>query len=203
MIDRLSALAGTNVSRETYERLRAYVSLLLDENSRQNLIGPTTIDAAWDRHILDSAQLYPLLKSGAVLDIGSGAGLPGIVIAALSERSVTLCEPRRLRTSFLEQVVSALSLANVTVLRGKVRSLSGTFPNITARAVAPASELFRMALPLSRPDTQWVFPKGRSAQKELDEVRSAWQGDFRLEPSRTDATASILIATGVRPRGGK
>lgn len=203
MSESLLSIIGQDVSRETLDQLHAYSSLLTDGNLHQNLISPSTLGHLWERHILDSAQLLPLLNRGTTLDIGSGAGLPGIVLAILSPQPITLVEPRRLRTDFLQGVVDALSLSNVTVVRAKAAALSGSFDNITARAVTSATELFAMSFRLSHHGTRWVLPKGKSAQKELDEVRRAWQGTFRLEPSRTDAEASILVASGVRPRGGK
>ncbi|MEO5640624.1 MAG: 16S rRNA (guanine(527)-N(7))-methyltransferase RsmG [Sphingomicrobium sp.] len=202
MINRLAELVGHDVPRETLDRLNAYVPLLLEAAEQQNLIAKSTIDNLWERHIFDSAQLLRLASpGGAWLDIGSGAGLPGIVLAILNPAPITLVEPRRLRIEFLASVVDALSLSNVTLVHGKPAAITETFAMITTRAVASAPDLFAMALHLSLPQTVWLLPKGRSAQKELDEARKSWQGDFRLEPSMTDAGASILMASGVRRRG--
>ena len=109
MIERLSAVAGRNVSRETFERLEAYASLLKAESARQNLVSAATLDHLWERHILDSAQLVRFEPhSGASwVDIGSGAGLPGIVVACLIEGPVTLIEPRRLRADFLHRAAES------------------------------------------------------------------------------------------------
>ena len=177
------------------------MALVIRANDTQNLISASTIGAIWDRHVVDSAQLIPLGGKGHWLDIGSGAGLPGVIIAILSGEPTTLLEPRRLRAEFLAEVKAALSLTNLHIVQGKPALLWSKFTNITARAVAPLSTLFSMAHHLSRPETVWLFPKGRSAQKELDEARASWQGAFRLEPSVTAADASILVATGVQPRG--
>lgn len=197
----LSNIVGFDVPRETFERLEEYVRLLLAGNAEQNLIAMSTVPMVWQRHILDSAQLVAWAPSGNWADIGSGAGLPGIVSAILTGEPTTLVEPRRLRADFLRRVVERLSLPRITVLQGKPSVLHGEFATLTARAVASASEMLRMTIHLSRPGTVWLLPKGRSAQKELDEVRTAWHGDFCLQPSRTDGQASILIAKGVRPWG--
>ncbi|WP_344708629.1 16S rRNA (guanine(527)-N(7))-methyltransferase RsmG [Sphingomonas humi] len=192
------------VSRETEEKLAEYVTLLTEENERQNLISKSSVDAVWSRHIEDSLQLLdhaPLDRHW--LDIGSGAGLPGIVLAIAGVKKITLVEPRRLRTEFLEACREKLELRNVTVVTGKAENLSGRFDVITARAVAALSKLFAIASPLISPTGQWVLPKGRSAAKELEEARVTWQGDFRLEPSRTDPDARILVARGVRRRAGR
>jgi 16S rRNA (guanine527-N7)-methyltransferase len=136
-------------------------------------------------------------------DIGAGAGLPGIVIAILTDQPITLCEPRRLRAEFLRQCVTELSLSKVTVLGDKIERLQGkTFDFITARAVASLGTLFDLAFPLSRPDTRWILPKGRSGAKELAEAQRSWQGRFRTVPSITDGQAVIVVAEQVEPRAG-
>jgi len=193
-----------DVSRETKAQLDRYVALLVDENEHQNLISRSTVEEIWDRHIADSAQLVrfaPRSKS-SWLDIGSGAGLPGLVIAILTEGPVALVEPRKLRADFLQRTTDALGLAErVTVHQAKVERIKGKFDVITARAVASLDALLRISQHLSTDKTLWVFPKGKSAQTELDEVRRSWQGSFRLEPSMTSGEAAILVAAGVRRKG--
>ena len=204
MNELIEAAFGRSVSRETFERLEKYVSLLLDESDRQNLIARSTVDEIWGRHIADSAQLVrfaPRLDS-SWLDIGSGAGLPGLVIAILTEGPVTLVEPRKLRAEFLHRSAEALELGErVTVRAAKAERLTGRFEVITARAVAPVDALLRISQHLSTDKTLWLFPKGKSAQLELDEARRAWQGSFRLEPSVTSREAAILVASDVRRKG--
>ena len=193
-----------DVSRETIALLERYVELLLEENERQNLISRSTITEIWRRHIVDSAQIvrFAPRPDSSWLDIGSGAGLPGIVIAILTEGPVTLVEPRKLRAEFLHRVAEELGLAQrVTVQAVKVERIRGTFDVITARAVASFEALLRISRHLSTDKTRWLFPKGKSAQSELDEARRTWQGRFRLEPSRTDPDAAIIIAEHVQTRG--
>ena len=204
MKDALEAALGRPVSRETFDLLDRYVELLREESEHQNLIARSTLDEVWTRHILDSAQLirFAPRPDSLWLDIGSGAGLPGIVIAILSAAPITLVEPRRLRAAFLERCVTELGLSNATVQGAKIEAVSGKYDCITARAVAPLAKLFGMALHLSHPGTIWLLPKGRSAKSELDEARRTWQGEYRMEASQTDAEASIVIAAGVRRRPG-
>jgi 16S rRNA (guanine527-N7)-methyltransferase len=193
---------GRDVSRETREKLVAFADLLLTENKTQNLIARSTEQDLWTRHFADAAQLMSFAPGGARwVDIGSGAGLPGIVIAILDAGPVTLIEPRRLRAEFLARAVEELHLPNVEIIQAKAEAVRhAPFDVITARAVASATRLFGMAAHLSHRETIWVLPKGRSAQSELDEARRTWQGSFRLEPSRTDAEAQILVASGVTAR---
>ena len=192
------------VSRETQSRLDRYVALLLDENERQNLIGQSTVQEIWDRHIADSAQLvrFAPRPDSSWLDIGSGAGLPGLVIAILTQGPVTLVEPRKLRANFLQRSAETLGLASrVTVHAAKVERITGTFDVITARAVASLEALLRISQHLSTDKTVWVFPKGKTAQSELAEAQRTWQGEFRLEPSVTSGEAAIVVAAGVRRKG--
>lgn len=192
------------VSRETQVQLERYVALLLEENERQNLISRGSIGEIWERHIADSAQLvrFAPRPDSSWLDIGSGAGLPGLVIAILTQGAVALVEPRKLRADFLQRTAEALGLAGrVTVHAARVERITGQFDVITARAVASLTELLRISHHLSTDKSVWLFPKGKSAQTELDEARHAWQGDFRLEPSVTSAEAAILVAAGVRRKG--
>jgi 16S rRNA (guanine527-N7)-methyltransferase len=202
MIDEISAAAGRDVSRETFERLERFAHLLLDENRQQNLIAPNSAETLWNRHILDGAQLLGMAeRAGSWLDIGSGPGLPGLVIAILGGRPMTLNEPRKLRADFLRRTVAELGLADVIIADCKVERLGGKYDLITARAVARLSRLFEMAWHLAHSETKWVLPKGESAQSELDEAREAWQGSFRLVPSRTHPASAIVIAEHVERRG--
>lgn len=198
----LPAKLQEDVSRETLERLDAYVELLLEENQRQNLIAANSVSDLWTRHIVDGAQILALGGPGGTwCDIGSGPGLPGLVIAILGGRPMTLNEPRRLRAEFLRRTVSELGLRDVSVAECKVERLEGKFDFITARAVAKLDKLFGMAWHLAHSETKWVLPKGERAQSELDEARRTWQGSFSLVASRTHPASAIVIAEHVQRRG--
>jgi 16S rRNA (guanine527-N7)-methyltransferase len=201
VIAQLEQAADRPVSRETSEKLELYVALLRAENARQNLVSAATLDRVWERHILDSAQLarYEPGPQAAWIDIGSGAGLPGIVVACLVAGPVTLVEPRRLRVEFLHKVAESLGL-RVTVEAAKAERVAGQFEVITARAVASLAKLLEISAHLSTRKTVWALPKGRSASAELAEARRSWQGDFRVEPSVTDDESYIVVATGVRAK---
>jgi 16S rRNA (guanine527-N7)-methyltransferase len=200
MID-LATAVGRDVPRETIDRLTRYAALIAEENKRQNLVSRSTVGSLWDRHIVDSAQLVRYGDpAGAWLDIGSGAGLPGIVIACLVAGPVTLVEPRRLRAEFLERAAAELDL-DVTVNFSKVEAIRGRFDSITARAVASGDTLLRLSAHLAHSGTRWILPKGKSAQSELAEVRRNWQCDARVEPSVTDPESAILLLDSVRAKG--
>jgi len=201
VIEQLEQAAGRPVSRETLDRLEAYVALLQDENQRQNLISRAAAGDVWTRHILDSAQLVRFEpRAGASwADIGSGAGLPGVVVACLVDGPVTLIEPRRLRAEFLRTVAEQLAL-NVTIAAMKVERLEGQFEVITGRAVASLDRFLAISHHLSTRKTVWALPKGRSAHSELVEAQRAWQGVFHVEQSVTDADSYIIVGTGVEAR---
>ena len=194
-----------DVSRETLVRLERFVALLRDENSRQNLVSAGSLEDVWNRHILDSAQLLRFAPHTAQswIDLGTGAGFPGLMIATLFPGRVTLVESRRLRVDFLQRAAEVLGVAErTTMLCANAEVVeAGPFDIISARAFAPLDKLLRIGSRFSTSGTQWILPKGRNAKSELDAARASWQGDFRLEPSLTDADAQIIVASGVSRRG--
>ena len=201
MIEQLEQAARRPVSRETFDRLKAFVDLLRVESERQNLVSASSLEAVWDRHIVDSVQLvrFEPQAGASWVDVGSGAGLPGIVIACLVEGPVTLIEPRRLRADFLHTVIQQLGL-NAVVAARKVERVEGQFDVITARAVASLDRFLTISQHLSTRNTVWALPKGRNAHSELVEARRAWQGVFHVEQSVTDAESCIVVGTGVRAK---
>lgn len=182
--------------------LARYVEMLRVESDRQNLIARSTFATIWFRHIVDCAQLVTLAGEAVPgqrwLDIGSGAGLPGVVASILQPRSVLMVEPRRKRADFLQRVVDALTLdACVTI--GKVETLP-PHPSaiISARAVATLSDLLTRAVIHCEPETLWLLPKGQSALPELSEARNNWHGLFHVEHSLTAEDSLIVVARKVR-----
>ena len=192
-----------DVPRETMAKLDAFAALLRAENARQNLVSRASLDQLWRRHIVDSAQLLRFAPSpdASWVDLGTGAGFPGLIVALLHPGPVTLVEERRLRADFLARAAESLGL-RVEIFGGKVERLPRRpFDVISARAFAPLGRLLDLGTALSTTNTIWLLPKGRGAQSELEALESSWQGDFRLEPSVTDADARIIVATGVRRTG--
>ena len=203
MIETLERAAGRPVSRETARLLEGYVERLKTANSTQNLVSPTTLDRVWERHIFDSAQLvrFEPRNGASWVDIGSGAGLPGIVVAALVDGPVTLVEPRRLRAAFLQDTVAGLGLSRrVTVRASTIETVRGPFDVITARAVAPLGRLLGLGLHLAHSRTIWALLKGRNADSELAEANRSWQCEVRREASCTDPEATILVLSKVKAK---
>jgi 16S rRNA (guanine527-N7)-methyltransferase len=194
-----------NVPREKFARLEAFTALLKSENERQNLVSRGTLDAVWTRHIVDSAQLLQFAPDpeGSWLDLGTGAGFPGLIIGLLHPGPVTLVEERRKRAEFLAQAIEVLGIGpNTTIQATKIeRFESRPFDVISARAFAPLDRLFELSHSFSTAKTRFILPKGRNAASELDAAKASWQGDFRLEESLTDADARIIVAERVSPKG--
>lgn len=192
-----------SVSRETWRALETYVAILLTAMDEQNLIAESTRPHVWARHIVDSAQLLTHVAAageGEWIDLGSGAGLPGIIVACLSDRPVVLVESRRKRIDFLNDVIAQIGLSHVRVFGGRVEAVPETAAAIiSARAYAPLPKLFASAAHLADKNTLWVLPKGRNAQNELEAARPAWQGLFHVEPSVTDGDSAIIVAQAVKP----
>lgn len=195
---------AARVPRETMAMLETFVAMVLDEMPRQNLIAASTAEHIWDRHIVDSAQLVALAPAGIAswIDLGSGAGFPGIVVALMCpEVKITLVESRRKRIDFLVAVTESLGVADrVTVAAKRLEMLdTSRYDVISARAFAPLDRLLPVAHRFSHRQTVWLLPKGRSAGSELEAVTASWQGDFRIVPSLTDSEAAIIIASQVQP----
>jgi 16S rRNA (guanine527-N7)-methyltransferase len=189
------------VPRETFARLDHLRMLVVDEAQRQNLISASTIDHFWARHIVDSAQLLPLVSDampGAWLDLGTGAGFPGLVIAILTNRPIILVESRRKRFEFLRETARTLALDHVSVHGGRLETFETRIVSvISARAFAPLPRLLELSVRFSRKETVWVLPKGQGAQDELALIDGLWHGKFHVKQSITDENASILVAKGV------
>lgn len=191
------------VSRETMERLDAFVALLVRENTVQNLVSSVSLEDVWTRHLADSAQLIRFAPhTGRWIDLGTGAGFPGVIVALLWDGETVLVEQRKLRVDFLRRAIDVLGIADRCSVRETrlERMAPETFDAISARAFAPLPKLFQLAHPFATLSTTWVLPKGRNAQSELDAAMGSWQGDFRLEPSLTDPDARIIVAEQVRRR---
>ncbi len=188
-----------DVPRGTMARLEAFAALLGAENERQNLVSEASLDHIWTRHIADSAQLLRFAPSPTAswIDLGSGAGFPGLVVAALHGGPVTLVEERRLRMEFLHRAADVLGVTVEIAGRRVERVPPRPFDVISARALAPLPRLLDLGTAFSTINTVWLLPKGRNAQSELEALDPSWQGEFRLEPSLTDEDAQIIVATGV------
>ena len=188
-------------------RLDALARLLAEENSRQNLVSAASLGEVWRRHIADSAQLLPYVPretDGVWLDLGTGAGFPGLVIAALRPGlRVVMVESRTRRIEWLERASAELGLAHAKVIASRLEQVD-SFPAsvISARAFAPLDRLVALSARFSTSDTFWLLPKGRSAGQELDMLRG-WTHTFHVEQSLTDPEAGVIVGHLAGARKGR
>jgi 16S rRNA (guanine527-N7)-methyltransferase len=185
-----------NVSRETLERLRIFLTLLERWQQRINLVGKSTLEDPWRRHMQDSIQLASLIEGPTIVDLGSGAGLPGLVLAiARPELLVHLVESDARKCAFLREAARETG-ANATVHHCRIEAIS-PFPcdTVTARALAPLSDLLTLSLRFT--PRLYVFPKGRDAERELTESTKGWRFEVERIPSRSDPHGAILRLWGV------
>ena len=189
-------------------RLERFAALLAEENERQNLVSSASLAMVWQRHFADSLQLLDHVprgteglsqtETGPWLDLGSGAGIPGLVLAcARPEAAIMLVESRKRRVEWLIRAAAELGLANCRVLGSRLETVE-TVPVrvITARAFAPLGKLLHLSARFSTRDTTWLLPKGRSAAQELAEQPPGVRAMFHVEQSRTDPEGGILLGQG-------
>ena len=199
--DRTAALELTPVSRETAERLDAFVDLLLKWQRAVQLVSASSLSHLWSRHIADSLQLLDLVPGAKVwADLGSGGGFPGLVLAiALKDRpgaQLHLIESDQRKSAFLREAARALELPAMIHVKRIEAVASATLPGlevVTARALAPLPELLALAAPLLQNGAKGLFMKGANLDNELTEATKSWNIRSTIVPSKTDAEGRILL----------
>ena len=198
------------VSRETIDKLLAYEALLRQWQKTINLVAPSTLDSIWLRHFADSAQLFALAPPDAKrwLDLGSGAGFPGMVLAImLADRDgarMTLVESDTRKAAFLSEVGrrtgASVDIRPERIEKAATQSKLGSVDVITARALAPLPRLLELAGPAFSACTTGLFLKGKEAEAELSAARERWTFDATLHPSLTDASGRIITVRALQAR---
>lgn len=194
----MTVFSPPDVSRETQLLLEQYTALIAKWNAKINLIGDEK--NIWNRHIWDAYQLIALMPQSAktCVDLGSGAGLPGIVIAVATSLDVTLVERDERKAAFLREAARVLGLKNVTVLQKNARDINGTYDVILARALTSLTELCALSAPLMGTSSICLFPKGATFASELEETRGGWSFESQLIPSRTKEKSIIISISELR-----
>lgn len=191
------AFVADRCDSEALAQLDVLARVLQVENTRQNLVSRGTLGAVWQRHIADSAQLLDFVprETGLWLDLGSGAGFPGLVISAMRpDWPVVLVESRRKRIDWLERMRAELALSECRIKGCRLEMVTKFEAGvISARAFAPLPKLIGLARRFSTTDTLWLLPKGRSAEQELLELPRNRREMFHVEQSQTDREAKILV----------
>jgi 16S rRNA (guanine527-N7)-methyltransferase len=212
--DREAALTLTPVSRETEARLDLLAGLLAKWNPTKNLVAPSTLDELWVRHIADSLQLLPLLGTArSVMDLGSGAGFPGLPLAIACRDVpgfiVHSVESRQGKTAF-QREAARITGAPLQVHAARIEDVVAAWREptpdvITARALAPLADLLALAKPLLKTGTRCLFLKGQDVDRELTEATKSWNIEASLMPSATDPRGRIVVIETARlrsPTGG-
>jgi 16S rRNA (guanine527-N7)-methyltransferase len=200
------------VSRETIHRLTRYADLLAHWRKSTNLVAASTVPGLWSRHFADSAQLLTLAQDARLwLDLGSGAGFPGLVIAILEagrpDFRMHLVESNRKKCAFLAEVARETN-APVEIHAMRIEDLAKSAHRleldvVSARALAPLPRLFEFASPFFGQGTRGLFLKGEEAEAEIEAARERWDLTARLHPSLTSAKSHIVEVTDLRPRGDR
>ena len=189
-----------DVSRETLQRLTIYLDLLRRWQPAINLVGPNTLADPWRRHVLDSAQLSAHLppETTNLVDLGSGAGFPGMVLALLGVRGVHLIEADRRKATFLREAARATGAA-ATIHAGRIEQIRGWPADVvTARAVAPLPRLLELADRFLVSDSVCLFLKGKSVERELTSARVSWHMESETFPSLSEPLGTVLKLRGIR-----
>lgn len=193
---------STGVSRETMDALTLYAGLLEKWQKRINLVGPKTVADLWSRHFLDSAQLASLIPPGStrLVDLGSGAGFPGLVLCILTGLETHLIESDTRKCAFLREAGRAAGVsAHLTVHAKRAETVDLPPADIiTARALAPLPDLLSLAFPFWGKSTLGLFLKGKRHQEELTAAKYGWYINYSTIPSRVDPDSVILSVTGLK-----
>ena len=190
-----------NVSRETLHRLNLYHDLIIKWQKTINLVSGSTLNDIWERHIIDSAQIYELIDPDKpIVDLGSGAGFPGLVLAMMGAEQMHLIESDQRKSTFLREA-ARITNTIIRVHNERIENLSDVVPSyITARACAPITTLLTISSHFYTPDTKYLFLKGKNYTKELDEAKEHWEFDFTVLPSKINKNDGvILVITNVKP----
>ena len=203
--DRDRVLAAADVSRETAQRLDLYVAQLARWQTIKNLVGPATLAEVWTRHVADALQLLDLMPEARTwLDLGSGAGIPGLILAIAGPPGirVDLVESNARKCAFLTEAARVTS-APVRVHNARIEAVIGEHRGVDvvcARALAPLGQLLAWTEPLLKTGTTGLFPKGREAAAELTDAAARWTVGHELVASRTESAARIIRVTALASR---
>ena len=198
-----------DVSRETFLKLKSYQQLLSEWQGKFNLISNSTLDTAWERHFLDSAQLFKFIPKNAkvMFDFGSGAGFPGLVLAIMANEKtpylkINLVEATTKKTLYLNFVKEQLGI-NVNIINDRIEKIIPQRADIiTSRALASLEELFQYVYKFCSRQTVCIFPKGKKYSEEISEASKEWSFDCRIVPSEVSEEGVVLVITKIKKLKG-
>lgn len=182
-----------NVSRETLDRLEVYGQLLKKWQKAVNIVSRGTLESFWERHILDSLQISSYIKGKTVLDVGSGGGFPGMVLAICTDLQITCLDSDTKKALFLEEV-ARLTFTKVRILTARIEDLKEEFNTLCARGFSPLKKLVSITLKHSQ---YGVFLKGRKLNREMDEAKRYYDFEYDIFKSETDPSGNIIVVSHI------
>lgn len=194
--DMREKLKNLGFDKQALSKLEVYASMITKWNKAINLVAPSTLSQLWERHLLDSAQLWPIIsefEDTTIIDLGSGGGLPGIVLGIAGVKQITMVESDTRKCVFLREVSRETNLQNVSVINDRIEKTQLKAPIITARALAPLKQLVEWSSPLLQNEGKMVFLKGADVKNEINDLPKSLQDKIALKQSLTDRNAHIVI----------
>lgn len=199
-----------NVSRETFERLKTYEASLREWQKKFNLVSNASLEDAWNRHFLDSVQLFKYIPVSAknIVDFGSGAGFPGMVLAIIAAEKTPylnffLIESIAKKTLYLNEVKNLTGINNVKIINDRIENVKiPSVDVITSRAMCSLKELLSYAARFSSKNTLCIFPKGKKYKEEIAEAQKSWTFNYEVAPSEQSNEGAILLITEIKKHKG-
>ena len=193
-MDKKSVIKNYNLKKNQVDLIDIYISKLKKSNKIHNLVGPSTIDLAWDRHINDSLQLcdYILKRDASIIDMGTGAGLPGVILHIFGYTNILLIDSKMKKINFIKEFALENNMKIKSICTRVEKIKSQKFDFIICRAFAPLTKLLYYSLLFSKKNTSLLFLKGRNVKKEIDEAKQIFNFKYQLFPSQSDGDGFVL-----------
>jgi len=193
-LDKGTVIKKYNLSRKQIDLIDSYILKLTKSNQIHNLVGPSTIDVAWDRHINDSLQLseYILKKNASIIDLGTGAGLPGLILYIFGYTNILLIDSKMKKINFIKEFAYEHSLEIKTICTRVEKIKNQKFDFVTCRAFAPLVKLLDYSRFFTKKNTSLLFLKGRNVKKEIHDAKKSFSFKYDLYPSQSDGDGRVL-----------
>ena len=193
-MDKSSVIKKYNLSKKQIDLIETYILRLKKSNQIHNLVGPSTIDIAWDRHINDSLQLseFILKKNASIIDFGTGAGLPGVILNIFGYTNILMIDSKMKKINFIKEFAYEQSLEIKTICSRVEKIKNQKFDFIICRAFAPLVKLLDYSRFFTKKNTSLLFLKGRSVKKEIHEAKKSFSFEYDLYPSQSDGDGYVL-----------
>ena len=193
-MDKKSVIKNFDLKKKQVDLIDIYISKLKKNNRIHNLVGPSTIDIAWDRHINDSLQLsdYILKRDATIIDMGTGAGLPGVILHIFGYTNILLIDSKMKKINFIREFALENNMKVKSICTRVEKIKSQKFDFIVCRAFAPLTKLLHYSLLFSKKNTSLLFLKGRNVKKEIDEAKQTFNFKHKLFPSQSDGDGFVL-----------